>query len=472
MSFQVLLRRIGAPRRLIVFVAPVVVCIVVALTYSRRMNADPSLTAVVHRGALTATLTTNGTLRPIQSITYRSPIAGRDAEIVELVPEGTRVNEGDLLVRLDTTDLERELERFRQDLRQAGLDLLVSEGEFEEAVATVAAVADGEGALSVEEAQTHSQLAQRRTDRLREEYAQLKPLLEKGFMTREELAKTSAQLEEAEQELALALKRTAVVVGMTHPREGKRAALQRDQKASALGHARTRLIEAQARVDLQRLLIEACRISARHAGMVVHEELVTAVPRRKLRIGDRIFSSQGIITIPEVNRMLVEASVSEADVHRVRAGQTAVVYVEAFPDLRLTGTVSRVGTLASSSLYRPLEDKRFDLIVALDPTTADLRPEMTVRADVVVGTRQDVLLLAVTAVFERQGTFVAHVAGRTGFETRRVDLGESNGQLVEIVAGLRENDRVSLVEPPGAQPPPARTPPPASTVIGHALPRH
>jgi multidrug efflux pump subunit AcrA (membrane-fusion protein) len=145
--------------------------------------------------------------------------------------------------------------------------------------------------------------------------------------------------------------------------------------------------------------------------------------------------------------MVVEASVGEAEVHRVSLGQTAVVRVEAYPDLRLTGKVTRVGTLAGTSASRPLDEKRFDLSIALDRTSADLRPEMTVRADIVVGTRESVLLVPVSAVFKRQGTFVTYVVGRAGIERRPVDLGESNGQLVEVVAGLHDGDRVALTEP-------------------------
>src|SRR3954471_11909725 len=72
----------------------------------RGANVDAALVATVQRGSLTAQLTTSGILRPGESITYRSPLAGREAEIIELVAEGIRVNEGDLLVRLDTTDLQ------------------------------------------------------------------------------------------------------------------------------------------------------------------------------------------------------------------------------------------------------------------------------------------------------------------------------------------------------------------------------
>jgi len=440
--FRPVMRQRGA----LLFV-PVMACLLVATVFWRRPHADTSLVAVVRRGALTAELTTSGTLRPIASITYRSPLAGREAQIVEIVPEGTRVNEGDLLVRLDTTELQRDVDRGQQELRQAQTDLRTAEAERLDAEATVKAVSEGEGALTVEEARTRLQLAQNKANRLRQEYDQLKPLMDKGFITRDELAKTADALEQADEELALARKRTDVVVRLTHPREKQRAAVQLAQKGSQLENVNARVQEAQARLQMLRELVENCTIYARRPGMVVYEEVLNASPRRKIRVGDRVGTSQGLVTTPEVNRMLVEASVGEAEVHRVRPGQTALVRLEAFPNLRLTGKVIRVGTLASSSIDRPLDEKRFDLVVELDPTEAELRPEMTARADIVTGNRDGVLLVPVNAVFDQQGTYVAHVAGLSGIETRPVELGESNDRVVEVLAGLREGERVLLNEP-------------------------
>ncbi|HYU77594.1 MAG TPA: HlyD family efflux transporter periplasmic adaptor subunit [Vicinamibacterales bacterium] len=429
-------------------VAALLVLLVVSGTaFWRRGNPDPSLVAVVRRGPLTATLTTNGTLRPIQSITYRSPVAGRELEISELAPEGTRVNQGDLLVRLDTTELERDVERVQQELRQQQIDLQIAEGEWQEAESSVRSVSEGEGALTVEETRTRLQIAQKRVDRLRQEYEQLKPLMDKGFITRDELAKTGEQLEQAEEELGLARKRADVVVQMTHPRDQQRASLQVVQKQAQVGHARARLQETETRLKLLQQLIEGCRLFARHAGLVVYDEYLNAFPRRKIRVGDRVTNSQGLVTIPEINRMMVESSVGEAEVHRVRAGQTAVVRLEAFPDLRLNGRVVRVGTLAGASAGRPLDDKRFDLIVELEPATADLRPEMTARVDILVGARNDVLRVPLNAIFEEQNGFVVHVVGRSHVEMRSVDLGESSTEEVEVVAGVHENERVMLVDP-------------------------
>lgn len=437
-----------------VIAAGIGVAALAAAAFWVRAGADAGMVVEVTRGELTARLTSSGTLKPIQSITYRSPVPGRDIEIRDLAPEGSRVNAGDVLVRLDTTDLEIELARARQDHRQAQMDLQVAEGEWDEAGAEVKAVTEGEGALTVEEARSTLQRAQKKAERLRQEYDKLRPLLDKGFITREELARTEDSLEEAEEELLLARRRTDIVIRLSHPREQKRAALALAQKGAQLGHARTRAAETDLRVNTLQRLVDGCTIRARGPGMVVYEENLNANPRRKLRIGDRVFATQGIVTIPEVNRMLVEASVSEAEVHRVKAGQPAEVRVEAFPDLLLTGRVTRVGTLATASSTRPFDDKRFDLVITLEPTTAELRPEMSIRADVIVGTRSNVLLVPVTAVFNEHGRRVAYVVTATGLDTRPIEIGESNDRLVEIAAGLGEGDRVSLIAP-AAQPTPS-----------------
>ena len=59
-------------------------------------------------------------------------------------------------------------------------------------------------------------------------------------------------------------------------------------------------------------------------------------------------------------------------------------------------------------------------------------------------------MVPVTAVFNNQGTSWSTSSAATGTEMRPVDLGESNDRMVEIVAGLREGERVSLTEPPDA----------------------
>jgi multidrug resistance efflux pump len=436
-----LLRRFKALPTAIVTVIAVVLMGVAALW--SRTDAGAALSAEATRGPLTVVLTTAGTLKPTESLTYRSPVIGRELEIAALAPEGSRVKAGDLLVRLNTNELQRDADRARQELRQLKLDLQLAHGERQDAEALVQSVTEGEGVLAVEEARTRLQLAQLKAERLRSEFEEYKPLMQKGFITREELARTESESTQANEELTLARRRAEIVEKMAHPRERQRAALQLAQKTSQLEHIVGRVQEAELRQNELSALIDQSAIYARGPGLVVYEELLNASPRRKIRIGDRVTPTQGLITIPDVARMIVESSVSEAELHRVKPGQAAVVRLEAYPDLRLNGKVARVGTLATSSSAQGLDDKRFDLVIELSASTADLRPEMTARADIVVDAKESVLRVPVAAVFQRNGAFIVYMANG---ETRSVDIGEANEEFVEVVSGIAEGERVLLTD--------------------------
>ena len=147
--------------------------------------------------------------------------------------------------------------------------------------------------------------------------------------------------------------------------------------------------------------------------------------------------------------MVIDASVSEAEVHRVRPSQPAAIRVEAFPDLRLSGkgdtrrrAGARVGRSAVTTTSASISSSSS---IRLD---ADLRPEMTARADIVVGTRTGVLLVPVNAVFQQRDVTVCHVVRPFGIETRQVELGESNDVMVEVVSEA-ERRRPGHADRPG-----------------------
>src|SRR6185436_11669992 len=270
-------------------------------------GAADGLTSVAQKGTLAPKLTVGGVLRPAQSITYRSPLGGRETEVTFLVAEGTRVGEGDLIARLDTTDLQRELDRARQERRQAQVDLQVAEIDRQEGQTAVDSLTEGEGALTVEETKTRLQLAEKKVARLDEELKTLTPLLEKGFITREELRKTPDELEQATEDLPPARRRADILIERTHPRDRQRAELQLAQKNAQRENVRARVSETEAHVKLLEEQIENCNAYARRPGLIVYQDYLAASPRRKIRAGDRVTASQGLVTIPEVDRMLVEA---------------------------------------------------------------------------------------------------------------------------------------------------------------------
>ena len=412
----------------------------------RRAPAGAADTAwTVERGPLVTVLSEPGTLRAAQSTPYRSPVNGREAEIVHLVPEGLRVGQGDLLVRLETRDLEAELRQATDNVHEAELALQVAELELLEATAGLESTVDGEGSLTIEESRTNLALAERRVERLRREVESLEPLLDQGFITGDELERSRDELDTAEADLAIARRRASVLVEQTHPVATRRAELRLAQRRAQREAVERRLAAARRRVAEIADLIERCTIYAEGPGLVVYEEFMASSPRRKVQLGDRVTPSQGIVRVVDVSHMLVDASVPERSVHRVHPGQSVTVRLEAFPDLRLSGRVATVGTLARTTFDRELDGKRFDVTVELDSMDAGLRPEMTARVDILVGDWQDIVQVPVNAVFENDGMTLVNVLRGGRVESRQVELGEQNQRFVEVVAGVAEGERVMLV---------------------------
>lgn len=405
---------------------------------------DPALAWTVERGDIVTDLVAPGTLRAAGSNTYRSPVNGRELEIIHLAPEGRRVEAGDLVARLETRDLQADLQQAEDNVHDIEFARQVADLELLEATAGYGSTVDGEDALTLEESRTTLALTEKRVDRLRRQVRNLEPLLDQGFITGDELEGSRAELETAEADLAMARRRASVLVEQTHPINQRRAELQLAQKRAQRDGVNRRLSAARRRVAQIAALIEACAIRADGPGLVVHEEFMASSPRRKIRLGDRVTPSQGIVRVVEVDRMMVDTSVPERAVHRVRPGQPVAVRLEAFPDLRLSGRVAAIGVLARATRNGMVEGKRFDVTVALDPTDAGLRPEMTARVDIRVGERRDVIRLPVSALFERDGLTMVNVlrGGRT--ETRQIEIGEQNRRFVEVLAGVAEDERVMI----------------------------
>jgi multidrug resistance efflux pump len=413
--------------------------LVLAVAAARCSAADAADIVTVRRGTVTVIQTLSGTLRPAHALTYRSPLGTRETEILFLIEEGVHVETGAVLARLDTSDVERELDRARQEARQAQVEWQAAEIEVQAARASLTALSGGAGTLSVNEAQTRTQASQRLVERLQADVEALRPLLDRGFITREEFRRSSDALEQATAQLALDRQRMAIVED-GRPHEQQRLELVIAQKTAQCENIRSRLEELAAR---QRLLGEQVAggvLSARQPGLVVHEESISANPRRKVRVGDRVTASQGIVTIPEVSNMIVEATAVESDLDRLQPGQAAEIRLEARPGLELKGRVLRIGTLARSFEGLAPGEKRFDVLVAVETTQGDVKPEMTARVDIAVGVIANALLVPVQAVVARSGgTFCKPIVdGRW----RAVKIGRSTPEWAEVLSGLSEGDRL------------------------------
>ncbi|HSD27735.1 MAG TPA: efflux RND transporter periplasmic adaptor subunit [Vicinamibacteria bacterium] len=473
------------PRRALA-IAVTAAAVVVLLARAFGGRGDDLASAEVREGPFYVSVTEAGTLQALRSVTYASTIQSNQAKIVALAPEGKLVQKGDLLVLFDAAPFEEEIRKNQALLAQAEADVLKAREDLklqaiqnqEELLAArlrveksdleMKDVEEGKGRVKEEEAASAVANAERELQKAETALADLKPLLAEGFITRTELERAEQQVARSREELELARRRRDALVNFGRPLELSQArsdsqssretlrqlesaaSYRTAQKQAGIAAAQSRILEAQARLELARQQLARCEVRAEVPGIVVYKEVFFGSEQRKPQVGDQVWANQPLIILPDISRMVVETKVRETDIHKVERNQKVSVRVDAYPDLRLTGAVTLVGTLAQEEKERR-GAKYFSVTVQVNESEPRLRPGMTARVEIEVEARPKALFVPIEAVFERDGRSVVYLAARKP-RPREVVLGPSNADFVVVEKGLSRGDRVLLRDPEAAAP--------------------
>jgi HlyD family secretion protein len=448
--------------------------------------SDKYPNAVVTEGPFHVSILETGTLQALRSVTYSSSIQSNQAKIVAMAPEGKLVQKGDMLLLFDAAPFEEEIRRSeallaqaqaelgkaQQDLKLQGIsnreDLALARQKLERSQLELKDVQQGKGQLREDEAAAAVTNAERELQKAQSSYEDLKPLLAEGFITKQELERSEQQVQRGKEELALAKRRKNALMEFGRPLELSQARAEAtlseetvkellvaadykmDQKRSSIQSANARIQELMSKLALAHQQLNRTEVRADVSGIVVYKDVFFGSEQRKPQVGDQVWANQPLLILPDISKMIVESRIRETDIHKVAQNQNVRVRVEAYPDLRLTGKVTLVGTLAQEEKDRR-GTKFFGITVQINESEPRLRPGMTARVDIEVEERANVLFVPLDAVFEKEGAHVCYVLRGRGVEPREVVLGPSNQDFVAIESGLRRGERVALRDP-GAPP--------------------
>jgi HlyD family secretion protein len=461
---------------------------VAALPFLFLAGGEPDGIALraAEEGPFRLTIVESGTLQALRSVTYASSIQSNQAKIVAMVPEGKMVGKGDLLLLFDQAPFEEEIRRSQAQLQQAEADLdkarqdsklqaiqnaeeqAAARQKVERSDLELKDVAEGKGRVREDEAGAAVANAERELAKAAGAFEDLKPLLAEGFITKQELDRAEQAVARAREDLALARRRRDALVQFGRPLELSQARTEAqltkeslrqlesaagyrmEQKRAAITTAESRIQEASSKLALARQQLARTEVRADVPGIVVYRDVFFGSEQRKPQVGDQVWANQPLLILPDISRMVVETRVRETDIHKVERNQSVVIHVPAYPDLRLTGQVSLVGTLAQEEKERR-GAKFFQVTVLVTETEPRLRPGMTARVEIQVEERERALFVPVEAVFEKDGRSICYALERGSLRPREVVLGPSNQDFVVVEKGLRKGDRVALRDP-GAPP--------------------
>lgn len=363
---------------------------------------------VVRRGEFVRRVVAEGNLVAAEATQLGPPPRSRPMTIAWLAPDGSRVRAGDVVIRFDPSEMEQNLEEGENEQAQADSRIetrRVREGSAIRNLERDAGVAE-----------------------LELGYAQ-------EFQSRDPSIYSRAEVIESEIDQGLAEERKSHADDM---REIRSELAQVELDLLAIERRKAELKVKQAREGLQLL-----EVRAPHDGIFVLKKVWGRTPE----VGQAVWGGNSVAELPRLEVMEAEVYVLEADAGGLEVGAPARVTIEAHPDRVYEGTVRQVDALAQPR-FRNVPVQYFGVKLALDRTDRDvMKPGQRVRAELLLGERDDVLTVPRQAVFESEGRSVVYALRGGELQPQTVELGPASLGRVVIDSGIEEGDRVALFDP-------------------------
>lgn len=221
------------------------------------------------------------------------------------------------------------------------------------------------------------------------------------------------------------------------------------------------LDSAQARLDKARAALAVAQANQRAAQVSVDQTQIRApfdgvVLTKSANVGDVItpFSSASeskgaVVTMADMDTLEVEADVSEVNLSKISVGQPCEIQLDAFPDRRLRGVVSRTVPTVDRSKASVLVKVRF---LDRDP---DVLPEMSAKIafldkEPAADERKPLIAVAQDALVERAGLRALFLVSDGRARLVPVEVGQTINELV-VVSGVKPGDKAILRPAEGLQ---------------------
>lgn len=387
--------------------------------------------ATVRKAVFEIGVNTMGELDAESSHVISSSIKGDKGKIIYLVDDGMIVNKGDVLVRFDTTPFEAEIIRLEGEMR--GREAVV------ESFKQILEWEKSQAEASINNAEFDYNYANQEYNRYLSYIKDLEELGTKGYSYPMEINQAKRQAEQLNSKL-------------------KKAEAGKDQSKKdatyKIADVMARIQKAKSELETTKILYESARdesdktvIYSQHSGIVVHYEQFFNNQKRRPMVGDTVWQNLPLMYLPYLSSMIVKAEVRELDIQKIKVGSPAVIRVDAYPDVQLTGEVHSIGALAGNDYQGNRGEKYFHMIVRITTKDTRLRPGMTAKTYILSDTVKDSLSVPIQAVFNDGGKRYCFIYQGKKFRKTEIVTGRQNEDFVEILSRVNEGEMVSMTRP-------------------------
>ena len=452
---------------------------VVVFTRTRHTAAPQNSYYVVKRGDFLVSIIEGGTLRAASEVIVRCELEGTP-RIISIVPEGTAVKKGDLLVELDSSGIKEKISnqdvtvqgaeaawlRAKEDLsiQKLTMDAAIKDAELkvEFAASDLEKYKEGDWPQQKQGIAARITLAEEDMQRAQDRLNWTVQLEKRGYATRDELKADQLTVKRQDITIAQAKEELRLADKYDYPKkvrlmestvEQTKLELIRTRQRSAATITSfdvdvktkfTTLETQRERWQQAKEQLVLAKIFAPQDGLVIYAT-GSSVASMLIEEGAVVRQRQDLIKLPDVTQMMVEVKVHESHVRQVKPGLNAFVTIDSLPDQRFAGVVKKVGVLPdSASRYYNPNLKVYSTEVWITEALNDIKPGVSGRAEVIVTNLLNVLTVPIQAVTTHKGRQVCFVEREHKTFPVPVEIGLYNEKMIEIKAGLQEGDRVLL----------------------------
>lgn len=305
-------------------------------------------------------------------------------------------------------------------------------------------------------------------EKSREEYEFVKRMARRGYTAQNELE--AARIAVSQKNILLKTKRDQLNVLEKYTRERtvselkqlaedtkeetKRVRLEGEAELAKfeadLDTARLTYDVESAELERLRRQIKACVMVAPQDGEVVYASQNGGRGSQPVVIeeGANVRERQRIIKLPDLTSMKVDARIHESRISRIEPGLPVEIEVDALPNVMFHGILESVSSVPVPGSWPNTDLKEYEAAIRITDEVEKvrkLRPGMTAELRIIVQQRtEDCLQIPVQSVMDIVGQHFTYVLTENGPERRKLKLGDSNDEFMEVLDGAKEGEEVIM----------------------------
>ncbi|MEL7336556.1 MAG: efflux RND transporter periplasmic adaptor subunit, partial [Planctomycetota bacterium] len=368
--------------------------------------------------------------------------------ILWVIDEGTKVQEGDKLVELDSSQLEQALNEDKIRVIAAEANVATAKAQVEQA--KIARQEYLEGVYMTEERAILSEklIAEQELGKAQLALESSQRLVAKGLIKSLQLDADRFAVANARNQLEAAEGRLRVLQNLTR----KKMLVQFDSDIEAaqaqLSAYESELLEQQSKMDETEEQIANCLILAPASGVVVHANRFSSRGGNAefvVEAGANVRERQALIQLPDPSKMQVNCKINESRITLMREGMPVKISVDAIPGLVLKGRISKVNRYAEPGSWFNSSTKEYAVFVDIIDPPETIRTGMTAEVQIFVEQLEDATQMPIQGLYEHGSSMYALVQeGPQAFRTAEIKIGATNDTMATIEEGVEEGETVVL----------------------------